>query len=249
VGELENIKTYKAGGTDSRGRVITSVLAFDPTFVIYVADGELQLAGEMAAYDKDIETQRLIARLLDVTPDNPRQKSRYLKRIAVGVAACMIGDSEGAKRILTNVLESSETRLKNQGRLVYLLGTGIVSLLTLTIAWVAYKSSPQPLSIHVLGACSVAAGGLGGVLSVCFRLRQVEIEIDDGWVFSLALGASRAVVAVLGACLVFVGAEADLFFGALVRTNPLWAPIALGFVAGFSETFVPNLVKKTEQSR
>ena len=92
-----------------------------------------------------------------------------------------------------------------------------------------------------------ACGGLGGFLSVAIGIRRVEIDPDAHWVVNGHAGALRIVIAVIGSIFVYFAIASELILGNLTLENSTAGIFAISIAAGFSETFVPNVLQQVTQ--
>ena len=94
----------------------------------------------------------------------------------------------------------------------------------------------------------LASGSLGGIFSICLRLKTLDVNAEDGLRFTTIAGASRSIIAIRGALFVHLGMESELFLAPFSATGNAAMPLAMGFLSGFSETFVPNMLRRAESS-
>jgi hypothetical protein len=101
----------------------------------------------------------------------------------------------------------------------------------------------SPLLLAQVAAC----GGLEGFLSVAIGIRRVEIDPDAHWVVNGLAGALRIVIAVIGSIFVYFAIASELILGNLSLENSTAGIFAISIAAGFSETFVPNVLQQVTQ--
>ncbi len=173
------------------------------------------------------------------------------REIARAISQALDGNVENAKRILTAV----RGRLRNlrtlRGRLEYQTGSLAMTLLALVGFLVVAPpllsnqdgSSFSPLLLAQVAAC----GGLGGFLSVAIGIRRVEIDPDAHWIVNGLAGALRIVIAVIGSIFVYCAIASELILGNLSLQASTAGIFAISIAAGFSETFVPNVLQQVTQ--
>jgi hypothetical protein len=157
------------------------------------------------------------------------------------------GNTEGAARLLEQTKQRLVRLDSVTGRLYYL---GFCALVVLLVAIVAIVVTAIGSANSELVTWSYVAlfGSLGGFLSVASGLDRLELD-PAAWYVNAASGCSRIVIAVIGAWFVYLLIRAEIIFGTITQLQSIWAVLALSVVAGFSETYVPNLLRKAESGQ
>lgn len=177
--------------------------------------------------------------------------------------------SETPKEILTRVDTRLRSLIKSHLRREYVLWnlsafTGIEVLLIafFVVAW-QWGSDENVSALHRY-ALYGAFGGVGALLSVVTGMRSIDIDVNlKAWEHAFA-GATRILIGVVAAFVVALALDSHLVdptFGnarpgdqAAVTKLPgsldrqLALRCLLAFVAGFSESLVPNLLRRAEQA-
>jgi len=86
---------------------------------------------------------------------------------------------------------------------------------------------------------SLAAGALGGFLSVATGIRRVELDLRDDFRVIALYGALRIVIAFISAAVAFWFIRAGLLLNTLQRV-PVYGELSACVIAGFSEKLIPN---------
>jgi hypothetical protein len=97
----------------------------------------------------------------------------------------------------------------------------------------------------------------GGLFSVCLNLGSLEVNVNQQKVFLLSAGATRSIVAFLAGIGLLLAMRSKMFAGITYKENaPPLAGEALEiaemffcFLAGFSESFVPNILSKSADAK
>lgn len=83
--------------------------------------------------------------------------------------------------------------------------------------------------------------------SVSRGLKKIEVDTGLGYIPYLVHGIERNVYSVIGGAFIFVLIKSDLLFGFVDSLNkPFYGLLVFGFLSGFSETLIPNALKKLE---
>jgi len=92
-------------------------------------------------------------------------------------------------------------------------------------------------------------GSIGSFISVALNLKNLEIDPDAPAMISVISGVSRIMIGMIGAVLVYFLIRADILLGIISQSNSVFAILAISVVAGFSETLVPNILRKMESQQ
>jgi hypothetical protein len=203
------------------------------------------------------------------------EKERAAREMAWALALGFEDDSgvssEEPKQILTRV----DARLRSLVRSHYLKKYVIANLLafiaieiiliSIAVAVEAFKFDQGHLPILHHYAIYGAFGALGAFLSVITGIRSIDVDINlKNWEHGFA-GATRISIGVIGALVVALALDSKFIdptlglsppsaghpaanpgFGSLHRHVALY--LLFAFVGGFSESLVPNLLRKAEQA-
>jgi hypothetical protein len=267
VGEDGNEKKLKdpleleVGGKDDNKEDILELYSKGPEYAVYRT--ETGIKTKFALDETKCKEQRaclsqispLLTEIYRLQAGKLMDKRSINKEIGRGICQCIEGNLEGSIKIL----ESIRKRLKNlrdlEGRLYYQLSSfGVVIIATIvlviTLLWIA-QSSPEETkgtigNYFLLLLQVMVCGSLGGFLSVSIKVRQLEFDIDATWPMHVITGASRIIIAMIGSLFVYFAIQSNLILGALVaegQVNKLFM-YAISIAAGFSESFVPNVIPK-----
>jgi hypothetical protein len=258
----EGFNRIAIGGVSRNGKKIYDVYAKGDDYAIYAIDSDRTINGMrtlIAASDPDdespIENFQAVKAELDqlkevsYKTDNPS----YTTRVAQALSVAICGEPEKARSILTGILNSINQHYRERviGKLVYVLGTLSVSLVICSIGMYLYICQPEffvndrkPL-YELIMVCSFAT--LGGIVSVTRNINSINIDKGLGYLPYFVYGISRNIFSILGGVFIYLVIKSNLLFGFIdTLDNSLYALLAFGFVAGFSETLVPNALKKLE---
>ena len=140
---------------------------------------------------------------------------------------------------------------KLNGRMSYLCGALIITSLVFIIALCFYlkRYSPYIVSNAALVQYTYVAAfsTFGGLLSISMKLQELTIAKALDNCMYMRFGAMRMVFSILGCIAVITLVNANLAFSIInTSESKIYAILALSFLAGFSETLVPNALKKME---
>lgn len=265
-------KHPKIGDKDNRGAEITEVYWATRKFYIYQAGGHIRY-GLPEDYDTAATLRQRIFRLTDSRSNIERLRSidgiskdereRGAVELAAALAQAFETDLKADPAEVAGPLESmkrTEQRLtslaKSACRKRYVIGAvqafAVVVVLLFLIVWLLPQANLTPLSSEVLAKYAAYSlfGALGSFLSVLLGLRGLDFDLNlDRWEHLVA-GLTR----------IGIGVFAGIVIGLAINSsflNPDFTAAGtpseiviyfLAFVAGFSESLVPNLLKRGDES-
>jgi hypothetical protein len=93
-------------------------------------------------------------------------------------------------------------------------------------------------------------GAIGAFLSVSLGIQQIRIDVDlDAWQHFYA-GCTRVIIGVIGALAIGLALDSRFLspgFGSELNAPVYYFYYFLAFVAGFSETLVPNALRRANR--
>jgi hypothetical protein len=257
-----NWRTYRAGEGDRAGRRITKVYAVDDNYVIYFIGCELYY--ETTTPGKDLASADAalarINRLLDTNP-SPGTREYEINVSTLELAGDAFemffsGERTEALEILNSLRDKLQAKEEGQRRLFYQLGTFLIT----SLAWILYLWLLNEQRFHpgwepwILAAVLAMAGGL---FSVCATIGSLEVNVNQKHFFLFVAGTTRAIVALLAGAALLLAMRSKMFAGITYEANkvpyggdPLTVvEMFFCFLAGFSESFVPNILSKAADKK
>ena len=268
----------RRGETDVNGFKIEGVFASTRHFVIYEADNQVrfilpqdyEVAKALRRRIADLGGLRASIEDLRADPSlSQNEKTRAAREISWALAQAFEDEatppSEKPKEILARVDARLRSLVKSHYRKKYVLANlaafaGIeIILILLAIGfahwWTTVPASPVLHRYAMYGAC----GALGAFLSVITGVRSIDVDIDlKKWEHIFA-GATRILIGVVGALVIGLALDSkfiDPTLGGQQPSSPgngsldrlLALYLMFAFIGGFSESLVPNLLRKGEQT-
>jgi hypothetical protein len=253
---------YRAGKGDKAGRKITRVYAADMDYVIYFLGCDLyyetapQIEHDLSSADAALAR---INRLLDANP--PKNSREYnencsiLELAADALEMFFCDEKPDAIEILNGLCDKLKAKEEGQRRLLYQLGTFTITVLVwLVYLWSLAKGRIDPKWEPWFLASALAMAG--GLFSVCLNIGSLEVNVNQEKFFLLSAGATRAIVALLAGAGVLLAMRSKIFAGITYNEKPpdigdalKTAEMFFCFLAGFSESFVPNILSKATETK
>jgi hypothetical protein len=155
-----------------------------------------------------------------------------------------------AEKLLNQAEEYLRVRSLERAKIWYLLTSTSVSGFMLLICFFIWLFKPSVLTPKAYEVALISLlGSLGSFISVISRLQKISMNASAGPLIHCLEGATRVMVGVGGAFLVAIAMKAQLILGVTNSvTNSIDIQAVIGVVAGASERFVPDLIKRFEGS-
>ena len=262
-----NWKTYRAGEGDRAGRKIRKVYAVGDDYVLYFIGSELYYETAPALENGLGPADSLLARINRLLDANPAEGGREyklnvsnLELAADAFEMFFSGERDEALEILNGIRDKLQAKEEGHRRLAYqggaVLFTAVVWIACLVLLYLRLLSKfllPEEWYSWMLAS---ALAMLGGLFSVCLSIGSLEVNVNQQKGFLLLAGATRSIVAFLAGIALLLAVRSKMFAGIVYQGDipSDGAPLQLAekffcFIAGFSESFVPNILSKTADAK
>ena len=262
--QRERLSAYVVGGKDIIGNPITHVYSKGDEFVVYGISGVSDPESFRVIVDTEDESdpKGLIRNFESIKEDLAEFRSILYKgvhdksikhRAANAISTAIRGDIEIAKSIFTKIKEQVAEEYQSIlfGRMLYISGAFAFLLLVSLVAIVFYIFRDSGFVTHVPYlkniAYASAFAGCGGLLSVCTNFQRIEFERELKLYAYFAYGAQRIIIAMLCGIFSYTLIVGGLIFSFVMKSEHSYIAImSLCVASGFSETVIPNALKKLE---
>ena len=244
---MEEFDNLKVGDITDAG-VITRIFSKNiGGFIIYEVNNSGRLTydsvGDIGKHLSSIEIE-----LTDVNNllSTSRERSRFIVAISGAVRECFLGKTDAAKKKLISIKNAIVDYKTTIGRIEYFFGTLGAAIIAITSLLIV---SLFTLNDHLIILKIIFMGVLGGVLSVAINLKSIAINtISGNREIHLILGATRIIISSISSIIVYVLIKGGFLLG-IIHQQGEYVFYALGAVSGFSEAFIPNLLKKVDNNK
>lgn len=165
-----------------------------------------------------------------------------------------------AEALLADFKTQVERRRDSHNRMYYIVAN-VVALAVILVAWLAANrlGLPDYLSAMLLGEIPVgngafrpldvlALGALGAFFSVSAGVNAISVNHALTLWEMIYTGFVRIPIGVLAAIVAVMLIKGGWILGMVQADYMVWTVLLFGFLAGFSEFFVPNALKQVEAS-
>ncbi|MGZ5620446.1 MAG: hypothetical protein ACXWFG_06225 [Methylobacter sp.] len=262
----EKMAKFVVGGTDTIGNTIKRIFSKGDEFVIYDISGVSSIESMKvfirSKKEDDIELEKRYQLIKEefskfksvLYKTNADLSYKWRAANAISVALCGNKDVDVAKRLLETITKEALDEYKEIqcGRLWYLCGALIFTLITTLVALGLYLlrtsdfvSNNQGLTLFVYAS---AFSAFGGLLSISIKLKEILIEKELDNIKYALYGAQRLLFSILAGFAVVILIKSGIVFANLMAgNNHLYALMTMCYLAGFSETLIPNALKNLEE--
>jgi hypothetical protein len=254
---------------DSRGENIDFVFfTRRKCFAIYQSSGRI-----LVQYaDDDAESQKQVANIAELLPLRDRLQyllsdmdipsdtpHTYRWQIAESLRLGLVGQKDAAKRTMQAAIDNVVAKRVSDGRTSYLIWAGSLVISAIAVLGIVaatiylFGSTPERV-LPGLGYLMLAtgSGAMGAMLSTAIALRDRTVG-TDGWKSNSVDSATRIMIGVISAAVLYALLDSNVLSNFSVSIQHLakdqsaqvWnVALVVGFLAGFLERLVPNLLEK-----
>lgn len=236
---------YKEGET-YMGETITKLYSVQSEYMIFEGTntGDIIVATDNPELRKRCSEISPLVSVITGYLSTIRDKQKYADQIGLAYSEAIEGNIESAKKICNDSIENIELLKSNIGRFYYLLSCLTVVIIALLLSYLLkkYKFIPEIIpQFYIMTYASI-----GGFLAVAKDIKKIHVSASDfGW-FQIFYGATRILISMFSGLIIYVLIKSELIFPDLNKQENIFVICILAVVAGFSETFLPNLLKKIE---
>ncbi|WP_406826864.1 hypothetical protein [Pedobacter sp. KACC 23697] len=174
----------------------------------------------------------------------------YKGRVAHLISQALSGGVTEAQKQFGILIDEVNKEYRHQflSRIIYLVSALSIVILGLVISFFVYIDKITIVKNLEQFIYIATAGAVGGFISISRRLREMVFARALPRYIFVIYAMERVFISVAGALAVFFIVKSNLALGFLnvKNQNPLYGYIVFSIVAGFSESFLPNLLIKLE---
>jgi hypothetical protein len=185
-------------------------------------------------------------------------RERSLDLIAKAMQQCFEGAADEAVTLLLSVREEVENRRDSRNRMRYILANAAALALILALWFLdGPATAGEGLFSGVLGPIKdsavrpidvLALGAIGAFFAVSCDIKAVKVNNAITLPEMFYAGFVRVPIGVIAAAVVIMLISGQWILGSIDEDVRPWSYYLFGFLAGFSELFVPNFLKDVERT-
>jgi hypothetical protein len=262
----EKPSDFDVNSIDISGNRVDSVYFKRNSYAIYRSDEEILV---VYSEDEEIASKQIAAisrllplrdQLINLIRDVPQDglKKHYRAQIADALRLGLEGQVDCGRVLLNGAVNDARENLTRAMRQLYLgCAAGMAFSAAMTVALVVWVIAhvQATAGIHLV-LLAIGAGAIGVLLSIANAIRSRTVVIDGNRQANIMDAALRMLIGAISAAVLFLlvnsGALVDIQFGAvkLVGPDAAWqATLLMGFMAGFFERLVPDLLEKAASAQ
>jgi len=267
LAQQKRISLMQVGNKDALGNQIIKIFVKSDEFIIY--EIETNNLSESLRVIIDTETEKdenglilnfnkvkakfiEIKGLLYKVVDDYTLKSRLAHILSLAIK----GDIEIANNQFDLLIKeiNSEYQKQFMNKFYFTLTAFIFVLINISISIALYFASHSSLitqkSVLIDLIYVLTCGSIGGMFSLSLKLKKINLEKGIPGIIFYAYGIERIIIAMFASFIAYLAILTDFAFSFLKNLpNPIYGLMIIGIVAGFSESFVPNLLLKIEEKQ
>ena len=253
---------YKVGELDSTGKLIEYIYHSSEDYIVCRTSKLVQWllnrkSEKCEEYIKRINgILELLTKIESKNPEEIDKVETINLLTAKGIKLALEGEEEASKKILQDADKRLQSFRSTYAKVRYLIDSFYAAssiIFTLLLLISVPKLFPsffiniiETFNISEMFLVVVSCGALGGFLSVAYGINRINVDPD----FDIRVTAtSRIFIAVISSIIVYITLRANLFsdlseFLLNEQTSEfyLWRVGFISVVAGFTESFVPNIL-------
>ena len=239
------------GKPDRRGDKVTFILGRSPQVAVYVIDGgHLKIDGTSNLQTpRELEILQAYDRLYTFislgVKNNKAEPLKYDLGHAVYRALADKNATGPIDAYFADVTEHIHIVALDLARFIYVVSGFLTALIVSLTIWWAYVQPADDFENVPVTALGTLGGVIGAALSIFMRSNSLEISPYKERSLTAFQGASRIALGALFGFVFVCCVKAEFLFGPGLLGKP-YGLFAISILAGFSETFVPELLRRLE---
>lgn len=238
---------YKIGDKTSSGREIAGIYGQGATCGVYWDDkGQVHfetVSENFTAIEAAANQQfdELSSRVSECLPATAHDRAKNALGLAL-YRGFIASDLAGVAASFTEVQRYIERAISLRARVCYTAAGTVVAALFGLGSWFLWPDADAAATSPVI---AVFAGAAGAWTSVLQRVNQLHLPNTlDSSAMHIAQGISRILLGAVFGFVALAAINANLLLG--IAAESPWAIGVVGYLAGFSERFVPEFLNKLE---
>lgn len=181
-------------------------------------------------------------------------RRRATEMMARAMEMAYEGNETKAEELLDRLRKNITTLRDSKNRMRYVQGN-LIALASILVLWLVLRFNEPtaaliltglsgPFDVHVLDI--LALGAIGAFFAVSASVSSIRVDHSVTFWEMLYTGFVRIPIGVIAAGVIIFLMSGGWLLASIEPTRLSWTYLLLGFLAGFSELFVPNALRQVE---
>lgn len=232
-----------------QGKKIKTIYASSDNYIFFRKRWHDQLSVQWHEIDETClnPINPMISEIIGLIDKKNQKKYNY--QITSAYIQCINNHSQSAIEILEKLKVQINREIIQQSKIRYLFFSIIFLLFNTFLSIILFYNK----NIYDFGPFkeyfTVATfGSYGGFISILYKINKLNFEEESEKKLLFFLAISRCFIAMLSSIIIYVLIKSNILLGVLNDVKNMYVFYIFSVVAGFSETFVPDLLSKVENS-
>lgn len=175
--------------------------------------------------------------------------NKYNGSIAEAYTECLEGNPVNSISILEHIKELAKKDFAHQIKITYLICMlSLILFNTIVSIALFYTKNLFDYGPFYQYFLIATFGSFGGFLSTIYKINNLNFQEEDSKVLLFFLSISRVFLSMLSSIVIYILIKSNLLLGIFNNTENIYVYYIFSIAAGFSETFVPDILKKIQNS-
>jgi len=195
---------------------------------------------------KDVEASLAIAQYGEFNRClTPAERRIFNPRAAQAYKVLLDGDYTTGAKIFSSTIRGVEQSLKRRSRRAYLAGgLGVTAAILVSLGALYKFSHLSPTGLRIW--LSLLLASMGGFMSMSMGIKNISVDHRERYSANAFVGCLRIVIALISGTVAYLLVESKIVFAFLGDQTDGYGFLVVPFMAGFVESFVPNVLKQMD---
>ncbi len=242
---IYNFRDYVEGGTCRLGK-ITRIYKFTDNYILYETDRQGDICYEVAdgIDTKCIKPIRSLVIKIQSILTTRKERRRFSTKISMAYTDCFDDEADRGKKLLENLYETIKNYRKLKSKICYMVCSLLLVIFNILICTLVNTIWYHSINHHLSLLITIATfGSLGGFISIVSKIPDMQLDIEGSNFLQVMDSFSRVFLSMISSLIIFVFIKTDLILGTLNDLDNNNVFYAFAVVSGFSEKFIPNIIK------
>lgn len=248
----ENFNDFKPGDI-LQGAKIKSIFSASKNYIVY----NIKSSPNSISFTYN-KTDEISSVLSSITPKIVEvegilrrlySQKKYISLKARAIVEGCNGNQETALSVLERVKELAQKDYQHQIKISYLFWTLLLIIINSIISLLMFYTKDILNYGIVYNYFLIATfGSFGGFLSTIYKINRLDFAEEDSKILLFFLSVSRVFLSMLSSIVIYVLIKSNILLGVFNNVENDYVFYIFSIAAGFSETFIPDILKKIQNT-